>query len=135
MQQIPLNVLALVVTAVGKSVIGFLWYSPALFGKVFMRLAECDEAKMMKTLPRNLLIDIVANFVMAFVLVHAVVYAGATTFALGLAVGALNWVGLVAVGMLFSVTFEQRPFRLWLLNSGFQLLTVAFMGAVLAIWR
>ncbi len=135
MQQIPVNVLALIVTAVGKSVVGFLWYSPALFGRPFMRLAGCDEAKAMKTLPRSLLIDVIANFVMAFVLVHAVVYAGATTFPLGLAVGALNWVGLVAVGMLFSVTFEQRPLRLFLLNSGFQLITVAVMGAVLAVWR
>jgi len=135
MQQLPVNVLALVVMALGKSAIGFIWYSPALFGKVFVRLAGCDEAKLMKNLPRALLVDVVANFVMAFVLVHAVVYAGATAFSQGLAVGFFNWIGFVAVSMLFSVNFEQRPFRLFLLNNGFQLITISVMGAILAVWR
>jgi hypothetical protein len=135
MQQIPVNVIALVVVAVAKSFIGFLWYSPVLFGKLFVRLAGCDEKKLMKDFPRAILIDIIANFIMAFVLVHAVVYAGANAFSTGLVVGIFNWIGFVAVGMLFSVNFEQRPFRLFLLNNGFQLITIALMGAVLAVWK
>jgi len=135
MQQIPVNVIALVVVAVAKSFIGFLWYSPALFGKVFVRLAGCDEKKLMKDFPRAIIVDIVANFIMAFVLVHAVAYAGANSFAAGLAVGFFNWIGFVAVATLFSVNFEQRPLRLFFLNNGFQLITIAIMGAVLAVWK
>lgn len=135
MHQIPVNLVSLTVVAVAKSFIGFLWYSPALFGKLFVRLAACDEKKLMKNSPRAILVDVVANFIMAFVLVHAVVYAGATAFATGLAVGFFNWIGFVAVGTLFSVNFEQRPFRLFLLNNGFQLITIALMGAVLAVWK
>lgn len=113
----------------------FLWYSPALFGKPFVKLTGCDEKKLMKDFPRAILIDIIANFIMAFVLVHAVVYAGANAFPTGLAVGFFNWIGFVAVGSLFTINFEQRPFRLFLLNNGFQLITIALMGAVLAVWK
>ncbi len=135
MQQIPVNVIPLIVVAVAKSLVGFLWYSPALFGKLFVKLAACDEKKLMKNFPRAIIVDVIANFIMAFVLVHAVVYAQATAFPAGLAVGFFNWIGFVAVAMLFSVNFEQRPLRLFLLNSGFQLITIALMGAVLAIWK
>ena len=135
MNPVAVNVLALVVVAVGKSVIGFVWYSPALFGKTFVKLAGCDEARLVKSLPRALLVDVIANFVMAFVLAHAVIYAGAANAFQGAVAGFFNWIGFVAVGMLFSVNFEQRSLRLFFVNNGFQLITIVAMGLVLAVWR
>jgi hypothetical protein len=135
MKEIPMNLLALIVTALGKSFLGFIWYSPGLFGKAFMTLSGCNPEKAMRNLPRALLIDVLGNFIMAFVLVHAAVYAGAANFAQGMAVGFFNWLGLIAVAMFFSVNFEQRPFKLFLLNNGFQFIATIAMGGVLAIWR
>ena len=31
--------------------------------------------------------------------------------------------------------FEQRPLKLWLVNSGYQVVTYTVMGAVLGVWR
>jgi len=30
--------------------------------------------------------------------------------------------------------FEQRPFRLWLINAGYQVVNFAAMGAVIGAW-
>jgi hypothetical protein len=68
------------------------------------------------------------------VLVHAVHYAGATGAAQGAAVGFFNWVGLVMVATLFSVTFEGRPFKLFAINNGFHALSLVIMGAIVAVW-
>jgi Protein of unknown function (DUF1761) len=71
---------------------------------------------------------------MAFVLVHAVHYAGAHNWAQGAAVGFFNWLGFVAVATLGSVTFGNRPPRLYLINNGYLLLALLLMCAVLAMW-
>jgi hypothetical protein len=52
----------------------------------------------------------------------------------GAAVGFFNWLGFVAVATLGSVTFEKRPFKLYLINNGFLLLAPLLMGPLLAVW-
>lgn len=135
MQPFPINVAALAVAAIVRTIIGMLWFSPALFGAAWIALVGCTEHDMKARLPRALVIDVLANFVMAFVLVHAVHYAGATGPWLGAAVGFFNWIGLVMVSTLFAVTFEGRPFKLFAINNGFHLVSLLIMGALLAIWR
>jgi len=134
-QQFPINVLALLVAAVVRTIIGAIWYSPALFGAPWMALVQCTEADMKRRMPRALIVDLVGNFIMAFVLVHAVHYAGATSLPQGIAVGFFNWIGFVAVATLFSVNFEGRPFKLFAINNGFQMLSLLVMGAIVAVWR
>ena len=71
---------------------------------------------------------------MAFVLVHAVHYAGATSAAQSAAVGFFNWLGFIAVTMFMTTLYEKRPFKLLLINNGFQLLSLLVMGALVAVW-
>jgi hypothetical protein len=39
------------------------------------------------------------------------------------------------VSTLFSVTFEKRPFVLWTINNGFQLIGIVVMGIIVTVWR
>ena len=39
------NIVALVVAALASMVVGWLWYSPVLFGKTWMRLAKIKKGK------------------------------------------------------------------------------------------
>jgi hypothetical protein len=77
---------------------------------------------------------VIGSALMAFVLVHAVHYAGAQNWAQGAAVGFFNSLGFVAVATLGSVTFEKRPLQLYLINNAYLLLALLLMGAVLAVW-
>jgi Protein of unknown function (DUF1761) len=79
-------------------------------------------------------VDLVASLVMAWVLVHAVHYAGAASAFQGAAVGFFNWVGFVGATTLAMGFYEQRPYRLWLINNGYQLLTLLVMGVIVAVW-
>jgi hypothetical protein len=89
---------------------------------------------MRRRLPKAVLSDFIGALIMAFILVHAVHYAGATTWLTGLAVGLLNWLGFVAVTHFALVMYEKRSIELFAINMGFQALTLAIMGAVLAAW-
>src|ERR1700680_3643927 len=77
MQSFPINFLALVAATVAKGVLGWLWYSPPLFLKPWMRLTGVTDAQMKAGMGKALAVEVAGNFVMAFVLVHAVHYAGA----------------------------------------------------------
>jgi len=85
-------------------------------------------------LAKALIPDAIGSALMAFVLIHAVHYAGAQNWAQGAAVGFFNWLGFVAVATLGSVTFEKRSLQLYLINNAYLLLALLLMAAVLAVW-
>lgn len=71
---------------------------------------------------------------MAFVLVHAVHYAGAVTLGTGAAVGFFNWLGFIGATTLAATFYEKKPLQLWAINNGYLLLILLTMGAILAVW-
>ena len=93
MQEISPNWIALVVAVVVKQVIGAGWFSPLAFGPQWCALTGVKESEMRARLPKVLPIEFVASLVMAFVLVHAIRYAGADGWGLGAVVGFLDWLG------------------------------------------
>lgn len=134
MQHFTINYLALVVAAVTKISIGMVWYSPLLFGAAWSKLTNCTPDQMKSRMPKLLVGDLLSTFVMAFVLVHAVHYAGANSAALGAAVGFFNWLGFIATISFTLTSYERRPWRLFLINNAFQLISLLAMGAVVAAW-
>ena len=81
-----------------------------------------------------LLADRIGSVVVAFVLVHAVHYAGAPGWAQGAAVGFFNWLGFVATVTLGITLYERKPFALFVITNGWQLISLLAMGAMLAAW-
>ena len=134
MQSFPINWWAILVAVAVKQGLGAFWYSPLVFGRTWCELSGVGEKEMKEGLAKALIPDVIAAFVMAFVLVHAVHYAGATSLGQGAAVGFFNWLGFVAVATLGSVTFEKRPLKLYLINNSYWLIALLIMGAVLAVW-
>jgi len=134
MQHFPINYIALVVAAIARFLFGWLWYSPLLFGKAWMALTNCNPDEMKRRMPVLAPTDLISNFVMAFVLVHAVHYAGAANWGQGAAVGFFNWLGFIATVTLMSTLYEKRPAKLFWINNGFQLISLLIMGAIIAVW-
>lgn len=134
MQEFHINYLALLVAAAARIVIGGLWFSPLLFGRSWRTLVGCSEDDMKKRLPMLVPADFITAFVMAFVLVHAVHYAGAATASQGAIVGFFNWLGFVAVVTLMQTLYEARPLPLLFINNGFQLMSLLVMGGIVAVW-
>ena len=134
MQEITINWLAFIVAVLARMALGAVWFSPPLFLKPWLAVSGVGEEQMKAGMPRALAFDLVGSAIMAFVLVHAVKYAGAHSVTQGAAVGFLNWLGFVAVVTLSGTIHEHRPFKLWLIGNGYQLVALLIMGAVLAAW-
>ncbi len=134
MRDIPIHLFAVLVAAVVRMVIGAVWYSPALFVKPWYRLTGVTAAQMKAGMAKALAVDFVGSLLMAFVLVHVIRFGGATTVLQGMAVSFSVWLGFVAVVTVGTVTYERKPFQLFLLNNGYLLLSLLAMGGILAVW-
>lgn len=134
MQQFPINWGALSAAAVVKWILGFLWYSPVAFLRPWQNAAGLTDDRMKQGMVKGMVVHLIGCFVMAFVLVHAVHYAGAKGPAQGAAVGFFNWLGFVLVVQLDDVFAAKRPARLLWINSGYLFVALLIMGAILAAW-
>ena len=77
-----INYLAVFVAAVATMVLGSLWYSPMLFGKIFMKeckMSEKDKKNGMKGMTSNYIIMFGTALVTAYILAHFVDYVEATS--------------------------------------------------------
>jgi hypothetical protein len=134
LQDVPLS-LAMLVAAIIRMIVGGLWFSPLAFVAPWQKIVGLTPEQMKTGMPRAIAADAVGSLIMAFVLAHAVAYAQAATLGQGALVGFFNWLGFVAVVQFTGVLYEQRPIKLFFLQSGFNLLALALMGALLAVWR
>jgi hypothetical protein len=135
MQQIPINWLAVIVAAIIRLAVGAVWYSPVGFGPMWQKTVGMTQDQVMAAMPRAITVDAIGSLIMAFILLHAVVYSGADNLLLGGTVGALNWLGFVAVVLVATNVYEQRPMRSAYVSAGFNLVALVLMGALLAVWR
>ena len=78
MQKFPINWFAILAAVIIKQAIGAFWYSPALFGPSWCKLADVSEAEMKAGLAKALIPDAIGS-----ALIHAVHYAGAQNWAQG----------------------------------------------------
>lgn len=127
-----INWLAVFVAALSAFPLGYLWYGP-LFGKAWMAETGMTEEKARASNPA---ITYGGTFALALL--------QASTFAMflgeirnpeaalyGLCAG-LAWVG-AAIGVQYL--FEQRSFKLFLINAGYNTFAFTLYGAIIGAWH
>jgi hypothetical protein len=134
MDALSVNWWAVIVAAVVKFVIGSGWYMSPV-GKQWQAVVGLDEAKMRAGMAPALIVDIIANLVMAYVLARFVLYAGAGTIMSGALIGLMAWLGFIATVTLSSNTYEQRPLKLFVISNVYLLVSLVVMGAIIAAWQ
>ena len=134
------NVWAVLAAAVASMVIGFLWYSPLLFAKPWMVAMGYDPedkariAAMQKSAGPKYLVSFLASLLGAFVLGKIVFHVVVWTSYQGMKVGFVIWLGFVMTVQLTDKLFADRPWNLFLINTGYQLASCLAMGAILGRW-
>ncbi len=124
--------LSVLVAALSGFIIGGLWYGP-LFQKPWMRLTGMSkekgaQASMPLTFGGAYVLNLLGAFAIAMLLgeQHGVL--------LGLHAGAFSGLFFIATALGVIYLFEQRPFKLWLINAGYQVVNFAAMGAIIGAW-
>jgi hypothetical protein len=133
--EVHVNFLAVFVAALANYIIATVWYA-VLFSGVWKKLTGISE---MKPKPLNIVLVFIGSLVMSFVLVHSIVFGNMYTHMSGVSGGLMggffNWLGFIAPVTLTSVLYEKRPWKLWLLDNAFWLVSLLVMGAILSVWQ
>jgi hypothetical protein len=131
---------AVLVSAIATMVIGFLWYSPMLFANPWMRLMGIDPndkaklAELQKGAGRTYGLAFFASIASAVVLAKIIGVTRVNTIPYGMKIGFAVWLGFVTTVQLTGALFGKQPARLYLINTGYQLVCYLVVGAILAKW-
>jgi hypothetical protein len=124
----------LVVAALANYVIGSLWYG-VFFSKSWVRLSGLKE---MKVSAASVISGLIGALLTAYVLQHAIFFANeylkTSGIGGGLMTGFFGWIGFIAPVTIGVVTYEKKPFALWILNNAYWLISLLVMGVILSLW-
>ena len=140
MEFMGINLLSVLAAAIATMILGFLWYSPFLFAKPWtlaMGYDMNDKAKMdemRKGAGKLYGITFVVSLISAFVLAKIIDVTTVNSALYGMKIGFAVWLGFVSTVQLTSTLFKRRPIKLYLIDTGYQLVCYLVMGAILAKW-
>ncbi len=139
MQELHLNMWVILGAGFAKFFFGWFWYNPKFFGKAYLESASISENEMKKRMGVGMATYLVSSLVMAFFLVHSIKYAQMAHclqegWIGGIQGGFITWLGFVATVQADTATTEKKALKWFSVNSGFQLVGMLIMGAILALW-
>lgn len=138
---LPINYMAVLVSAIVAFIIGFLMHGPVA-GKLWMKLANIHPTgnEKFSDMYGKMFVNFLANLLSAYVL--AVVYLFAVTSPLMGGTGALNgmicafwvWLGFAVTSTSMDVIWMGKSKGLWFFEAFSSLLVFLAMGAIIAVW-
>lgn len=140
--ELNLNMAAILVAVVVNFLIGFIWYTP-LFGKAWGREMGYD-ANMKpdpKVMMKGMIFMVIGNFFFAWVLAHNIAAwqfvpgipeMGPLSNALSTAI--FTWLGFYLPGHLGATVWEQKSWKLFLIDTGYSLISLLVVSLILTYW-
>ncbi len=158
-----MNFLSIIVAAISALVVGFVWYNPKVFGNAWMKAAEMSEEQvkggnMAKIFGLALLFAIMLAFSLQGLTIHQMGafsmvggdienalpsyqafmddYGDAfRTYKHGALHGVLAgiFIALPLIGT--NALFERKSAKYIFINSGYWIVTLGIMGAIICGWR
>jgi hypothetical protein len=140
---VEVNYIAVIIAAVVTMVLGFLWYGP-FFGKMWMKERGFDKKnkeqmeKAKKEMNKWYALVFVVTAITAYTLAHVMAlsmhFFGYPALQTGLTTAFWMWLGFVMPvqlgGQIFS---EQRNFKVFAIETSYQLATLLAMGVVIGL--
>jgi hypothetical protein len=128
------NHLAVLAAAVLQWIIAVIWYSPVFFGDLWKSAAGVPAEKTGVRTIRALLVCFFGNLAASFVLLHILGWAEADSIKRALLVGLGLWGGLIFAPLAAHYIYENRPFKLYAINTGYWLVALLASSALLMHW-
>jgi len=132
------NYLAVLVAAIVVFVLGWLWYSPLLFYKPWMRARGLDPAAAMagaKMPAGKLVIELVRCIVLALVIAHLISALGISSWFIAAHLGLLLWIAFPVVLLTGSVIWENVPVKVATIHAGDWLVKLLVIPIIVSLWR
>ena len=135
---VHVNYWAVLVAAIVVFVLGWLWYSPLLFFRPWMRARGLDPAAAMagaKMPAGKLVIELVRCLVLAYIIAHFVAALGISNWLIAAHFGLLLWVAFPVVLLTGSVIWENTPVKVAAIHAGDWLVKLLVIPIIVSLWH
>jgi hypothetical protein len=85
--------------------------------------------------PTGMVVGVVASLLNAWVLALLSLNLEGKTLTDGIMLGVLAWLGFMATITAAEISFEKKPWGLWILNNAHNLIVQVIMAAIVTVWR
>lgn len=128
------NWLAVLVAGISAFVVGGIWYSPALFGKAWMKENDLTVDEIQKTNKGKVygwafVLTLIISVNLAMFLNSPDIH-----LSMGLLYGLLTGVWIFC-GIAIVAMFEQKTARYIFINGGYMLVALSLMGGIIGVWK
>ena len=137
---VEVNYLAVLLAGIAAMVVGFVWYGPMLFAKEWMKLmghtAESMKGakdEMAKTYSISFVLALVTAYVLAHVMFLSQNFFQNPMLTTGLMTAFWMWLGFVMPVQVTDVLFGGKKWKLFAINTGYQLVTLLVMGVIIGL--
>lgn len=125
-----INYWAVLIVTLVTMVLGFLWYSPVLFGNAWMKQIGLKKENMSGGSPFTYVLTALTALGGAFLLAVLLSFADERTIGAGVLIGLLMGLSIaLKIGM--NYLFESRTVGLFLITAGYHLVSYAVAGVIL----
>lgn len=132
------NYIAVLVASIVLFLIRMLWYSPLLFGNLWMKSSGFSKKDIDKTkkkgMGKTMLIVFITTVVMVYVLSYLLDILNYNDSISGAIIGFIVWLGFLATTGLGRVLWEGKTFSFFLINALHELVSLIVIGAILGAW-
>jgi hypothetical protein len=133
-----INYLAVLAALVASMVIGFVYYHPAVLGRVWMRLVGHTDESAQGGSPLVYPVVIVSSFLTAWALAGATFLAhefyGGSFLVSALVTGWILWLTFIVARMLVHDLFDTRSLKITALSALNEFLTITAMAVIIGVW-
>ena len=127
-----INWIAVIIAAVASMVVGYVYYLPNVLGARWQKLMGRDMTGTQGA-AMSYAMTAVAALVAAFVVAQLIHWIGGDAYSIvgGAWVGAVGWLGFTATSSFSDYVFSGRPWALFSIQNGYQLISFVVMGAII----
>lgn len=131
---LEVNYLAVLVATVVTMILGFLWYSPILFGQAWAKKRNVKMEEMSGGGPLTYILTALTALGGSFILALLLTLGDETTWLTGLGVGALIGLSIsLKIGM--NYLFENAKLPLYFITVGYHLVAYLIGGIIIGAWQ
>ena len=134
MPDFHVNYLAVGAAVLATLTIGAFWYSPLLFGDLWLVSHGYSVDDLQKMAGRILMVSVLCYAVMAYMLAVLISVVGASTALQGALLGILVWFGFMATLGMTTHLLSGNTWMIYIIDTGYQLAYVVLMCVIPARW-